>query len=88
MKRKWYLKLGALCLAVIMLATPFQSQAFCFGWEEMLYRETYCATPVCHTGNRTEFTEVRFERICSAFPIGFNVEYKIEKRDGGCCPYN
>ncbi len=87
MKKKSYLVTGVLICLIMVLGMPIQSKAMCFDWGELL-SSSYCATPVCYTGNRTSFRERRYERMCSDGVFGFKKEYKVEKVEEGCCPYN
>lgn len=88
MKKKRVLALGALALAVMLWGAPMTAEAVCGSWDELVKQETYCATPVCYTGNRTYFVEHTYSRWCYSLLWNISREYKIEKVDNGCCPYN
>ncbi len=85
MKKKRLVAISALALAVMLWGVPMTAEAFCLPWEEVLERKSYCATPVCYTGNRTYFTELNYKRLCISLDM---IQYKMEKVDNGCCPYN
>lgn len=87
MKKKRVVFLSAIIFAFMFFGNPIQSQAWCADWGEMA-GNTYCATPVCHTGNRTSYTEIKYERYCTYSPFDVRTEYRMEKVNNGCCPYN
>ena len=89
-KQKGCLAVMALMAAAMVWLFPMNVNAGveprCDEWR-FLTTASYCATPICHTGDRTYFFEKKYYRTCYDGEKIYT-EYLIQKTDQGCCPYN
>lgn len=86
MKKKRNFTMAVLVFIVIICSGTSQVCAKCTGWFREYQRE-YCATPVCHTGNRSFFVETAYSMRCSDYGDDQKY-YRIEKDNRGCCQLN
>lgn len=85
--KKGYLAVAALMAAAMLWMLPIKAEASCTVWTLDITIGTYCATPICHTGNRTYFEVNRYQRSCME-GMNEHTEYQTVTEDHGCCPYN
>lgn len=85
--KKGYLAVASLMAVATLWMLPIKAEAACTVWTFDVTLDTYCATPICHTGNRTYFMVNRYQRFCMD-GVNEYTEYKTATEDHGCCPYN
>lgn len=86
MRKKIYLKIGAVCFTAIMLMTSVQkvNAAGC-GSFEFVNLKSYCGTPLCYNSSLSVITEKNYKRLCVNNLNQTYWEYKMDKEVGGCC---
>ncbi|MDE5802173.1 MAG: hypothetical protein K2I22_04555 [Lachnospiraceae bacterium] len=86
--KKGYLAVAALMAVATLWMLPIKAEADCGEGTPTGKVGGYCATPICHTGNRTYFVQREYVRTCTN-ELGTKYEdYYVETTDNGCCPYN
>lgn len=84
-------KKSCLAAAVLMAVAalwlvPIKAEASCTDWRFLKIVDSYCATPICHTGDRTYFVTRQYYQMCTS-GCASQMYYKIVKGEEGCCPY-
>lgn len=84
--KKNYGAVVALMLVVALWLLPIKAEAACSNWAFRDIVTSECRTPICHTGDRTNFVTRRYQRVCVAGCTS-RVEYRTETNEEGCCPH-
>ena len=84
--KKGYLAVAALMAVAMLWMLPIKAEADCTDWRFFKIVDSYCATPICHTGDRTSFVTRQYYQICSS-GCASRMDYKIVQGEEGCCPY-
>lgn len=86
--KKGCLAVAALMAVATLWMLPIKAEADCGEGIPTGKVGGYCATPICHNGNRTYFVQREYVRTCTN-ELGTKYEgYYVETTDNGCCPYN
>ncbi len=86
--KKGYLAVAVLMAVATLWILPIKVEAYCSEWSRTARFASYCATPICYTGNRTYFVQREYQRMCIDELGNPYMEYRVETTDNGCCPYN
>ncbi len=84
--KKSYCAVGTLILAAALCLLPIKAEAACSNWAFRDIVTSECRTPICHTGDRTNFVTRRYQRVC-VVGCTSRVEYRTETNAEGCCPH-